>query len=65
MGFNWGYVVASVPGLVLLLLYGISPATADLWAPRVAGALLLALAGLAGVAALAALAAWTSPKDRG
>ena len=62
MGVKWGYVVASLPGLVLLLLYAVAPAAANVWAPRVMGVILLALAGLGAVAGVVGLAVWASPK---
>jgi hypothetical protein len=48
----------------LALLYGLSPATANVWAPRVVGVLLLALAGLGAVAGVVGLAVWAAPKPR-
>lgn len=64
MGVKGGYFIASLPGLVLLLLHVVSPATADAWAPRIVGVILLALAGLAVVAGVAVLVVWASPKPR-
>jgi|GEM_PF-2424170 len=67
MGVKRGYFIATLPGLILLLLRGVSPATADAWAPRIVGVILLALVGLAGVVGVvgvALLVVWASPKPR-